>query len=356
MKKLLSIFLALALVFSVAAMSACGEDTPEPCEEHVDSDENYVCDVCGEELDRPGVPPVTETQVSFTVKDTDGNILPGVTAYFTLESQSVSGDRISATSDENGKFTLTLDFGTYSIFYDYDVDTLGYYLSQTTRVTVGESTTELELLLIDNNPNGTEDKPFVLSVGENEITVPAGTSYYYIIYRAVNLYLIAEGEGLKITYGSDEFIATATEGISVPLKGTDTNSAEILVIENTAEEEKTFTVEINSAPGSSGNPIEISALDEAVTTDVITSEDSVYYTYTATESGIFTVTLGSDTVYLSMINSRNSQSVNSDSDLNEGVLTLEVEAGDEIIIDCSTSSAEAEAVSFTLTLNVPTAY
>lgn len=356
MKKLLLIFLSLTLLLTVAAMSGCGEQTPEPCVEHIDDDGDFVCDVCDGQIEQPDVPPATDAQITFTVKDTDGNLLPGVTAIFTLASDSVSGDPVSATSGADGKFTLTLDFGEYNVFYDYDIDTLGYYLSSTTAITVEEGTAALDLLLIDNNPNGTEDKPYALSVGENDITVPAGAAHYYIIYRAIDLYLGAEGDGLKITYGSDVYTATAENGISFPLKGTDTNSVEMLLIENTASEEKTFSIEISSAPGTSANPIKITDLGEAIVTRELAAEESIYYTYTATESGIFTITLGGDNVYVSMINARNSQSVNSSSDLNDGVLTLEVEAGDEIIIDLSTTATEAGAVAFTPELNVPVAY
>ena len=190
------------------------------------------------------------------------------------------------------------------------------------------------------------------AIGENALTIPANTSYYYIIYRAVNLYFEATGAtGIKVVYGESEYTADANGKIDFALLGADTNSAEILFIENTTDAEITFAVEVNSAPGTYGNPIEIETVGEAIVTDPITKGTTLYYTYTATESGFFTVELSTAVAYISMQNTRNSNSVNSVSDAEDGKIKLIVNAGDVIKIDVSViSSTETVSVTFTPTL------
>ena len=66
MKKLLMLLFSLTMVFATAAVvTACEEETTQPCTVHIDNDNNDICDVCQESL----VPVVKEVNVSFTVKD-----------------------------------------------------------------------------------------------------------------------------------------------------------------------------------------------------------------------------------------------------------------------------------------------
>ena len=372
MKKILLILLCLTLAAACMIMTACG-DTPTECTEHTDANGDEKCDTCGadvpaedectEHIDADGdylcdecgaavIPKApAQVDVTFTVKDDSGNILAGVTVIL-ANRENDEYNVTTAASDAEGKVTAKVYVGEYDVYYDYDTDVLGYYFTDTSEVTVAESATEFELILIDNNPNGTVEKPYTVSAGENALTIPANTSYYYIIYRAVNLYFEATGAtGIKVVYGESEYTADANGKIDFALLGADTNSAEILSIENTTDAEITFAVEVNSAPGTYGNPIEIETVGEAIVTDPITKGTTLYYTYTATESGFFTVELSTAVAYISMQNTRNSNSVNSVSDAEDGKIKLIVNAGDVIKIDVSViSSTETVSVTFTPTL------
>lgn len=369
MKKILFILLCLTLAVGCFALTACGE-TPDECTEHTDANGDEKCDTCGadvpaedectEHIDADGdylcdecgaaVIPKTPAQVdvTFTVKDDEGDVLAGITVILANEEND-EYNVTTAASDAEGKITAKVYVGSYSVYYDYDTDALGYYLTQTGTITVTDETTALELFLIDNNPNGTLEKPYIISAGENSITIPASTSYNYIIYRAVNLYFGATGAaGAKVTYGECEYTADESGKIDFALLGTDTNSAETLVIANTTEAEITITVEIKSAPGTYGNPIEIETVGEAIVTDPIAKGTTLYYTYTATESGFFYIEVGTASAYISMQNTRNSNSVNSVSDIEDGKIKLMVTAGDVLMIDVSvTASTEAISVTFT---------
>ncbi len=343
MKKLLPIILCLALLVSVTVLvTSCGPTTPpEPCEKHTDLDGNRVCDVCSElMLDLP-----KDVTVSFTVEDQDGIIVPGVEVTFT--STADAAKKVTATGGTDGRLTATLTEGTYRVSYDCDVDAIGYYLTDTSSITVEESTTELTLKLINNNPNGTEDRPYILSVGENSITLPANTSYYYAVYRAVDLIAYINGEGIKVTYRGTEYTTDDGE-ISFALLGEATNSVEFILIENTSAAEVTASATVKSTPGSSGNPYVIEAEGE-VSREGITKSDIIYYTYTATAAGELKITLTSENSYVNMINSRNSVATNTTA-ADSAVITLTVEAGDEIIIDCTVTKDSTTTLTFTVEL------
>lgn len=374
MRKILLLILCLALAASCLVLTACGGDT---CTEHVDADNNGKCDNCGADVEKAPCTEHTdadgdflcddcgaavlpkgpeEVEITFTVKDNEGDILAGVSVIF-AHPENEEYNVTTAASDTNGKITAKLYTGTYSVFYDYDTDAIGYYFGDTNEITVSADTKTVDLVLIDNNPDGSTDKPFVLSAGENNIVIPTGVSYNYIIYRAVNLYFNATGAtGAKVIYNDTEYTADADGVIYFALLGQDTNSAEQLVIENTAAEEISFSIEINSAPGTYGNPLVIENVGTAITTDTIASGSTVYYTYTATFSGVFRVTIGTDGAYVSMANNNTYESVNSTEDAEDGVLVLEVNEGDVIMIDLSITSGEAREITFTPELAVPQAW
>lgn len=377
MKKILLILLCLTLAASCFVMTACG-DTPTECTEHTDADSNGKCDNCGADVEvectehtdadadylcdncgaavLPAGP--AQADVTITVKDDAGNVLAGFSAIFSHE-ENEEYNLFTSASDANGKITAKLYTGTYYVSFDYDIDTLGYYLNETNYVTIEKDTTALEIVLVDNNPDGSVDKPYTMMAGENEISIPAGASYNFIVYRAVGLFFdAAHAHGIKVNYGEAEYIGDAYGNIYFALLGEDTNSAEQFVITNTGDADITFTVELLSAPGTYGNPFVIDAVGTAITTPALNSDDIVYYTYTATASGVFTVTIGTEGAYVAMLNSTTYENVNSDEDATDGVIFFQVNEGDVIVIDISLDNAISSdsTVTFTPDLSVQQAY
>lgn len=352
MKKIILLLLSAALVLSMLAfLSSCGECTEHTdsnkdgkCDncgktvevehtEHVDEDGDKVCDVCLEILVEDNKP--TNVSVTFTVTDQENAAVPGAVVSFTAGGKTVKG-----TADAQGKFTLTLATGSYSLEYEFD----GYYYGNTNTANINASTETLTLKVTNNTPNGTQTRPFPLTVGENELTVPANTSYYYIVYRAVNLIATVEGAGAKVTYGDDVY-TIADEAVSFDLEGTSTNSAELILIENTLDDEAVFGVEINSRPGTQGNPYVIEALGDEISLDGLTEDDIVYYSYTALEAGTLKITVTSDNTVASVLNTSNSVA-NSTSATGTREMTIAVAAGDRIVIDLATTLKENATVSF----------
>ena len=196
----------------------CGEAVEIVCTEHVDEDGDKSCDICDELLYQP--PVTVEVDVTFTLKDQDAAVISGVEVTLTPKK---GGTPIVATSDAAGKLTVKLAVGGYSVSYDYDSEAIGYYLATTTSVTVGEATTALDLLMQNNNPNGTAERPYVLSAGSGSITMAGGVSSYYAVYRAVDLLLDLESDAIKVTYKGDTYLPEAGV-VNLELQGEDTNS------------------------------------------------------------------------------------------------------------------------------------
>lgn len=351
MKKILLLILMLALSISMLAACDNGEDDNEngndndgnnittPCVEHTDDNGDSICDVCEEIIFEEDV----EVTVELTIKDTDGLPLCGVKAIFTDEDGNIV---ISGESDADGKASATLYIGRHSVTYEYDEAVFGYYLSETTSVQVANDTEALDLYLYDNNPDGTEAKPYDISVGDESITIEANTSYYYIIYRAVSLNFELSGENVKVTCGETVYTPDGDGKIKLEFVGGDTNSVTKLLIENTSAQTQTYSVKLETEPGSQSNPLVIESLGAAVSTDTITSDDIVYYSYTASADGTFTVTLTSEKSSISMTNARNSQNANTSSEAETQTISLTVKEGDVILIDCSTTAKDGVVVTF----------
>ena len=99
--------LLLALIITVVgmlALSACTPTTPE-CTEHVDEDNNLICDVCEAELE-PEIQPdpdANKTKYTFTltVKDYEGNPIEGLKVKFLYNNETTETEVV--TTNANGQ-------------------------------------------------------------------------------------------------------------------------------------------------------------------------------------------------------------------------------------------------------------
>ncbi len=360
MKKLLLLILSVAMIILMLAfVTSCGGDCTEHidadkdgkcdecgaevevvCTEHKDDNDDVLCDICGEVYVKPVIK--VEVDVAFNIKDQDGDVIPGVQVTFTPKK---GGTPVVATADAAGTFTAKLEVGGYRVSYDYDTEAIGYYLTDTDEILVSETTAALDLKMIDNNPNGTAERPYVIIAGENEFTIPAGGSYYYTVYHSIGLILDVKSESVKVKYEGTDYLPVA--GVAtVNLLGEDTNSAAVLEIENTSDSEITLIADMYSRPGTLGNPYVIEDITEPITTQAINKDGIVYYSYTAAEEGTLTFTLSTVGASATMLNTMNSVA---ESTANSGnTITLTVSVGDKVLIDCSTSGETPVEITFAL--------
>lgn len=141
--------------------------------------------------------------------------------------------------------------------------------------------------------DGSKGNPFNITGTVFDAVVPGEGLVYYQMYKVDGMVLTIEDADAYVVYGDKEY--KAENGVvNVPLVTPDTYTPAEFAIGNASKDEKTFKVSLGYPKGTQGNPIEL-ALGEFNAKVEAGNDQGVYYTYTATETGTFTVTLLSAT-------------------------------------------------------------
>ena len=253
------------------------------CDGHVDADDDYLCDKCGEHYDdgdEAVIPDAKSADVTFTVKLDNGNTLSGVKFILTRGEKTYE-----LTSGADGSVKKTIDIGTYSVTYDHE--TLPEYCwGETYGVKIEEGTSYLEILIVDNRPDGSSSKPFPVTENTLEITLVPGEELYYSCRGTSLKYLTINNSNLTVQYGGESY--SAVDGvITVAIFSEDIDSPSIFAVKNPSENCITTVMELNAPLGSDENPIKLS--ENSAIAD-IPAEGTVYYLYTAEKDGICVIT------------------------------------------------------------------
>ena len=158
-RKLLIALLALSL--SVALASCGDKDNDNTCS-HRDANDDGKCDSCSADFeDGDEEEELVKKTFSFTVKEIGGDLLKNVDLKLTAGQYTVT-----ITSDVSGKATAELYPAKYSIELirpeNEDDDRFNYQL-ETTELTLSADNLSAEIIIVDNTPNGTKEKPFFIS-------------------------------------------------------------------------------------------------------------------------------------------------------------------------------------------------
>ncbi len=338
-KYLLIMFLILALTLT---LFACVEEC-----EHVDLDDNNLCDKCEAHFsdgDEP-LPEATKYSVVLTVLLDNGEPLSGVEVYLTRGEVTTS-----FVTNSEGKAEGKLEAGLYSVGYNYE--TLPEYCTTDLYgVKVEESENAFTVTVTDNSPDGSAEKPFFVSENETEITLAAGQEIYYLIrvssIRHINVY----NSAAVIGYKGESY--EATDGVAslvINPDGTDVTST-VFSVKNNSSETITATLEVNAPLGSYENPID---LEENGATVTVNCDTFVYYCWTATADGMLTLTSDSErnNIFIRRV-LENDVPVDRYTG-GELSVSMEVAAGDIITIGVSATEAANEAydveISFSLAI------
>ena len=136
---------------------------------------------------------------------------------------------------------------------------------------------------------GTKDNPVQMGVTSSfQVTVEPGQLMYYEIYRmTTSLQLTLNNENAYIIYNGKTYYPTNGR-ISFSVSAEDTSTACCLVFGNSGTETQTYTVSLASAAGSMGNPYSLS-LGQFTTNVGAGNETGVWYNYTPSQTGLFTI-------------------------------------------------------------------
>lgn len=324
---------AIVAVVLVVLLGGNGNKTPD-CT-HVDKDDDYLCDLCGEHFDdgdeAPEQPVVTTNDVTFIVKLDDETVLSG--AKFAI----VRGEsRIDLESDANGKASATLERLAYSI--EYDTDTLPQYcMPDTFGFKVEEGTHEVTLIVVDNTPNGTAAKPFPMLESEIPVTIGANQELIYV-YRGSSMKILSlDNADVIVSYGDEERNASTDNPIYVI--PSDIGKATYITLKNPTNEEISCTLHFDAPLGSNENPI---AIDESGATVTVNNEKTVYYSYTVANDGVITLNCDNErnSITLTRIIMKNGEPIPQTVQTNGlSSISMEVKEGDVITIGVSALEA-----------------
>lgn len=328
-KYLWALLLVISLLLSLASCE-------EKCKAHVDADDDYLCDNCGTNYDDGDEAPETKTAtVTVSVRLDNGEALSGI--KFSLVRADKS---IELTSGQDGTVSVNLELGNYRVEYDYD-SLPEYCTPDTIGFKVEEGTTSATLIIVDNKPDGSANKPFFISENETEITLAPGEEIYYMLRVVTTRYINVYNSAAVIGYDGETY--EAKDGVASLVLEPESDqmgvSNTVFSVKNSSNSEITTLLEVTSPVGSMENPIELSENSATVT---VNHETVIYYTWVATADGVLTLTTDNErnSIYLRRVLENDvpvDQYTNGDLSA-----TIEVAEGDVITIGVSALAAEED--------------
>ena len=195
---------------------------------------------------------------------------------------------------------------------------------------------DIRILCQVEDTSGTAENP-ILIAGEFPIVtakLEPGAQVYYSVFGAGGMILTIEDPDAVVTVG--EQIWTAVDGV-VTGEVVSANPREpvVMAVGNSGETAKSFTVNFAFKPGNMMNPAQL-VLDDYNTAVIGTGNtDGFWYTWTAQEDGILTVTMPEGNwMYLinNITGSVYGELQYSDGEDTLSIVELEVSAGDELNI------------------------
>ena len=263
----------------------CGVDFFPECYDHINENGNAYCDICGEDL------PIN---IIFKVCDQEGGAISGITLFVV----SIDDEVLSGTTNSQGEIVLSLLVGNYRVSYDETTVPEGYIAYSTSvQITAEESTVSLEL--INNVPNGTMERPFVIDseLETSSVIHQGGEKLFYIVPHGGSRIVSFIGVDYEIVYYAktdDEYnlkVYTPDEDGKITFRFTETDikTPSLFTIENKASAEAEIVVELKSEPGTMAKPYEITDISSATICEGEKGK-TIYYKWFATESGELIVT------------------------------------------------------------------
>ncbi len=331
------ILIASLLLASTLALSACG-DGKNPPETTPDTSVDTVGATDTETT--PATEAPAEVSVTLTVKDQKGNAIAGAVLSITDAEGEAAG---SATTDAEGKATLTLTEGTYKLNY---TELPAYHLAGTVSLTVEEDMAPVALEVTNNTPDGSEEHPIFLNSETASFSFDANTTLYFSLFAGDRRSIIIENAAdLTVTLDGTTHLPDENGLIKIPVvSDKQQNHLSMSITSKTAQN---VTVAVVAELGSSDNPIVIEELGTITAT--VPKDGIVYYSYTVTDGSLSTIDVHSNdtTNNISMTNRNTSETTN----FTNGATTefcLNVKKDDVIIIAVSVLGGDASLDSYTL--------
>lgn len=221
----------------------------------------------------------------------------------------------------------------------------------TTTVQSGGSTTSTttEPTPTATNPDGEEilgegskDQPYLEYPDEdmtvNTVSIPAGKSLHYEIYRVGGMILTVDSPKAYVVYEGKRYNAVGGV-VTVEIESALASAAIHFEIGNAGSSAASFTLRFTNPVGSYMNPVKVTTLDTANEVSLPAgAESGHYYQYVAEKDGTlrFYLTASKDSILLATNNRNSAQRTTEADGLTDAqgeYVELEVQKGDEILIN-----------------------
>ncbi len=285
MKKLLILIMCFSLILClVACKGNDGSDTSTNTNTNTNTNTDTSTDTA-----------VSETTYQITVKDQEGTLISGAVLTILDDEDEIVSEH---TTNENGVATIVIEAGGANRL---SVLTLPEYTIYEDGIVTLGAETEIELIVRNNEPNGTADRPYSLE-DANELVIPAGQTVYYVLYGGSNRnFALSGANGVTVVFGGEEKTVGDDGTLEFKIPVIDEFSrATSVVFTNTGSTQATLTLTITSDPGTYDNPLSL-----VVGTDyehVLEKEQTVYYKWVADKTGYAVVYSESSANNITMYN------------------------------------------------------
>ena len=338
---------AVAVVVAVVLIILLG-GKGNKCDAHVDADDDYLCDKCGESYDDGDevvVPESNKVEVTFTVKLDNGNVLSDVKFILTRKGQT-----FEFTSGSDGIVKASLEVGNY--YLNFDQETLPEYcMCDLPGIVIAEDTTSIVLKITDNRPDGSEIKPFHIEGDDTQLTLASGQEIFYQCRVGITTYITVNSSKVTISYNGtvyeaiDGVVQATLEPSDENDKPVNTNDMEVFSVKNTSDEEITVTMVRSFVLGSNENP---EILTEGYGSAQVKTGQTHYFVWTADQNGVMILSSPTENGSIKVTRTLKKEVYSEISGENEIILVpiladmvadnvyvLYVKAGDEIKIEAS---------------------
>lgn len=203
-----------------------------------------------------------------TVLDAAGAPIAGV--------KLMLGDTV-ATTDAEGKVSFHLEEGSYTV----QLHTLPEdYTAQQETYAFAEGSVQLQIRL-DSKP-GTAGNPWEISTYPADIAaIAAGKEQHFLLSGAADRVLQIRNDGAYVRYNGTTY--TPVDGLVSVMLGNEAQAA--LVIGNSADDSRAFTLRLGYPQGAAENPIVLTQLGQFRVSLKQNRTNGCFYTWTATEEG-----------------------------------------------------------------------
>ncbi len=331
-KKLIALVLCLIMAVSVT-MTACNPD-PVP---------STTQKPTGSQTTDPTPYVPKDVKVNLVVINDTGKECPNTTMIIKAKNSRESYD---VQADDKGLAEIILTEGEYTIIFDQVPE---YHLAPNVDLTVTYGMSTVTLELTNNEPNGTEERPFVLG-DKNDTKHYAANEMFWFKIR------VGEGRSVKIRNANAELVYEGTtytpdeNGEIIFHMQSDNPKAQIMfTVTNKSNEEQDIELILEGDPGTHDNPIIVPALNETMTA-IVVGGDSVYFRYAATQTGTLVLNCEDPNNFITLLN--HSNSVKTEATNGTATVSLAVTAGDIVTIEVSvvTPVDGGDEISFTLSM------